>query len=43
MGKMSVSDFQHILVNGNRSDAGASVPAEGLYLTQVTYPSVSRD
>jgi tRNA pseudouridine38-40 synthase len=38
MGKMSVSDFQHILVKGNRSDAGASVPAEGLYLTQVTYP-----
>lgn len=38
LGKLSVPEFKQILDTGNRSDAGASVPAEGLYLTRVTYP-----
>lgn len=37
-GKTSLSDFQQILVHGSRSDAGASAPAHGLFLTKVVYP-----
>lgn len=37
-GKTSVEDFQAILNSRNRSKAGASAPAHGLYLTKVKYP-----
>ena len=36
--KISVGEFQQIFAKGNRSDAGNSVPAEGLFLTKVEYP-----
>ncbi|MFN8153244.1 MAG: tRNA pseudouridine(38-40) synthase TruA [Bacteroidia bacterium] len=37
-GKMSLSEFQAILKHGTRSDAGQSVPPQGLFLEQVVYP-----
>ena len=37
-GKMSVSQFADVVAAHNRSAAGQSAPAEGLYLTRVTYP-----
>lgn len=37
-GKMSIRDFELLLKSGNRSEAGKSVPAHGLYLTDVQYP-----
>lgn len=38
MGKISGEDFRKILESKNRSEAGASVPAHGLYLDNITYP-----
>ena len=38
-GKCTVEDFCRIIENKNRSRAGASVPACGLYLAQVKYPA----
>lgn len=35
---ISLEDVKRILENKNRSEAGASVPAAGLYLTKVQYP-----
>ncbi len=37
-GKILVSDIDKIIASQNRSEAGYSVPAKGLYLTNVTYP-----
>ncbi|MCC7331911.1 MAG: tRNA pseudouridine(38-40) synthase TruA [Flavobacteriales bacterium] len=37
-GKKSTSDIEQIIASKNRSEAGTSVPAHGLYLTKVTYP-----
>lgn len=37
-GKTTAEDFQAILNSKNRSKAGASAPAHGLYLTKVKYP-----
>jgi tRNA pseudouridine38-40 synthase len=37
-GKRSVDSIPEILAKGNRSDAGMSVPAYGLFLTEVIYP-----
>jgi len=37
-GKCTVEDFCRIIENKNRSRAGASVPACGLYLTKIEYP-----
>jgi tRNA pseudouridine38-40 synthase len=37
-GKISLEEFAAILQKKNRSDAGPSAPACGLYLTQVDYP-----
>lgn len=37
-GKREVSWMQEVLESRNRSEAGASVPAKGLYLTRVIYP-----
>lgn len=36
--KLSFADFEEIIHSRNRSNAGASVPACGLFLTQVEYP-----
>ncbi len=36
-GKLNLTDFQKILESKNRSEAGASVPAHGLFLTKVEY------
>lgn len=37
-GKISVADVHEIVKSGDRSEAGQSVPAHGLYLTQILYP-----
>lgn len=37
-GKISLEEFKTIIEKKNRSGAGLSVPACGLYLTNVTYP-----
>ena len=36
--KISISDFETILASRDRSQAGYSVPAHGLYLEKVNYP-----
>ncbi|MDT0557013.1 tRNA pseudouridine(38-40) synthase TruA [Ichthyenterobacterium sp. W332] len=38
LGKLEVNDLDRILESKNRSEAGYSVPAHGLYLTKVNYP-----
>lgn len=38
LGKISLDDFHAIIASKNRSEAGFSVPAHGLYLTEVAYP-----
>ncbi len=38
LGKMEVDQLHAIIQSKDRSEAGASVPAHGLYLTRVTYP-----
>jgi len=37
-GKSNLDDIQRILKSKDRSQAGASVPAKGLYLTRIVYP-----
>lgn len=37
-GKRPVSDMQHAIESGRRSDAGATAPAHGLCLVRVIYP-----
>ncbi len=37
--KISVTDVSKIILSKNRSEAGKSVPAEGLCLTEITYPT----
>lgn len=37
-GKKTIADLHDILASKNRSKAGASAPAHGLYLTQIEYP-----
>jgi len=39
LGKTEVNDLHDIISSKNRSEAGFSVPAHGLYLTKVTYPN----
>lgn len=36
--KISLADFNQIILSKNRSNAGTSAPAHGLYLTEVKYP-----
>lgn len=36
-GKISLDDYQLILLSKNRSEAGQSVPAHGLFLSEVSY------
>lgn len=38
LNKMNEKEFADILESRNRSEAGVSVPAHGLYLTDITYP-----
>jgi tRNA pseudouridine38-40 synthase len=37
-GKLNIEDLRKVIESKNRSNAGFSVPAEGLYLTEVQYP-----
>ena len=37
LGKITVDDFKNIIESKNRSNAGLSVPAKGLFLTQIKY------
>jgi tRNA pseudouridine38-40 synthase len=39
LGKISIEDLHTIIKSKNRSEAGFSVPAHALYLTQVNYPN----
>ena len=39
LGKLEVEELHQIIKSKNRSEAGASVPAHGLYLTKVEYPN----
>jgi tRNA pseudouridine38-40 synthase len=39
-GKLSISDFCNIIESQNRSNAGISVPAKGLFLVDIQYPEV---
>ena len=41
LGKLSAADFEAIIQSKNRNMAKASVPAEGLFLVEVGYPSLS--
>jgi len=36
--KISLEEFRNIVENGSRSNAGMSVPAQGLFLAKVEYP-----
>ena len=38
LGKSNLEDMKQILESKDRSKAGASVPAKGLYLTKIAYP-----
>lgn len=38
IGKINLDDFRAIIESKNRSKAGFSVPAHGLFLTQIDYP-----
>jgi len=37
-GKLSLQEFEKIILSKNRSNAGISVPAKGLFLAKITYP-----
>jgi tRNA pseudouridine38-40 synthase len=37
-GKKTVEDMHKIIESKDRGQAGASAPAEGLFLTQIHYP-----
>ena len=41
-GTLDLDGFREILYSGDRSEAGRSVPAHGLYLTDVHYPFIER-
>jgi tRNA pseudouridine38-40 synthase len=41
--KISIADFEEIIKSKNRSKAGFSVPAHGLYLTEIEYPFLNRE
>jgi len=38
LGKISVDELHAIIKSKNRGEAGFSVPAHGLYLTNIEYP-----
>ena len=35
--KISIDDFRNVILSRDRANAGLSVPAKGLYLTEITY------
>jgi tRNA pseudouridine38-40 synthase len=37
LGKLSIDDFEQIILSKNRRNAGRAVPAEGLFLMEVNY------
>lgn len=37
-GDLSIADFENVILSRNRSNAGKSVPARGLYLSDIKYP-----
>ncbi len=37
-GDLSIVDFENVILSRNRSNAGKSVPARGLYLSNIKYP-----
>ena len=37
--RLSLTGFEEVILSKKRSKAGASVPAAGLFLTEITYPS----
>jgi len=39
LGKMKVEELHDVIQSKNRSEAGFSVPAHGLYLTKIEYPN----
>ncbi len=41
--KTTLDDFNNILASRNRSEAGFSVPAHGLFLTKIAYPFVKQE
>src|SRR5690606_36587517 len=41
--KISIADYEAIIKSKNRSKAGFSVPAHGLYLTEIEYPFLSEN
>lgn len=43
LGKISVEDFKRIIESKNRSNAGTSVPAKGLFLVEIGYPNKTLD
>lgn len=43
LGKMSEENVKKIIESKNRSEAGVSVPAHGLYLTKIEYPFVRKE
>lgn len=38
LGKITLEEFEEVIKSGNRSEAGSSAPAHGLYLVKVEYP-----
>ncbi len=38
LGKLNLEDLHRIIASKNRSEAGFSVPAQGLYLVKIVYP-----
>ncbi|RZJ76372.1 MAG: tRNA pseudouridine(38-40) synthase TruA, partial [Flavobacterium sp.] len=40
LGKISIDDVRRIIESRDRNKAGLSVPAHGLYLTNVVYPYI---
>ncbi|UYW01738.1 tRNA pseudouridine(38-40) synthase TruA [Flavobacterium agricola] len=43
LGKLSIAGFQEVIESKSRKKAGFSVPAHGLYLTQVIYPYLNNE
>ena len=41
--KIAIADIRKIIESKNRSQAGFSVPAHGLYLTEVQYPYITNE
>jgi tRNA pseudouridine38-40 synthase len=39
LGKITLEEFEHILQSGDRTQAGETMPAYGLYLVRVKYPA----